>query len=81
MTLKFVLPVLLFAMVAGMSVATNAGPVRVMEGASAGGALILVQTPGMERRQDRRAIRQDCRQQNGLIGQAKRNCKQTARQQ
>jgi len=80
MTLKFVLPVLLFAMVAGMSVATNAGPVRVMEGASAGGALVLVQTPGMERRQDR-AIRQDCRQQNGLIGQAKRNCKQTARQQ
>ena len=81
MTSKFVLPMLIFVMVAGMSIPTNAAPVRVTDGASTGGALVLVQTPGMERRQERRVVRQDCRQQNGLIGQAKRNCKQNARSQ
>ena len=78
---KFVLPVLILGMVAGIPISTHAAPVRVMGGASTGGAVVLVQTPGMERRQERRADRRDCRQENGLIGQAKRECKQDARQQ
>jgi hypothetical protein len=39
----------------------------------------IAQTPGMNRRQDRRGDRQDCRQQEGL-GADKRNCKQQGRQ-
>ena len=39
------------------------------------------QTAGMERRQDRRETRQNCRQANGLVGADKRHCKQNARQQ
>jgi hypothetical protein len=38
------------------------------------------QTAGMNRRQDRRGDRQDCRQQEGLVGADKRNCKQQGRQ-
>ena len=40
----------------------------------------LAQTAGMNRRQDRRGDRQDCRQQEGLVGADKRNCKQQGRQ-
>ena len=40
----------------------------------------IAQTPGMNRRQDRRGDRQDCRQQEGLVGADKRNCKQQGRQ-
>ena len=39
------------------------------------------QTSGMERRQERRDTRQNCRQENGLVGADKRHCKQNARQQ
>ena len=39
------------------------------------------QTAGMERRQERRETRQNCRQANGLVGADKRHCKQNARQQ
>jgi hypothetical protein len=73
--------VLMFGMVAGTSVSTSAGTLQVREAASAEGLRVLAQTPGMERRQERRATRQDCRQQNGLVGAAKRHCKQGARQQ
>jgi hypothetical protein len=40
----------------------------------------IAQTAGMTRRQDRRGDRQDCRQQEGLVGADKRNCKQQGRQ-
>ena len=43
--------------------------------------LVLAQTTGMERRQERRDTRQNCRQANGLVGADKRHCKQNARQQ
>ena len=39
----------------------------------------VAQTAGMNRRQDRRDARQDCRQQEGLVGADKRNCKQQGR--
>jgi hypothetical protein len=39
----------------------------------------VAQTTGMNRRQDRRGDRQNCRQQAGL-GADKRNCKQQGRQ-
>jgi hypothetical protein len=67
-------------MVVGMSISTNAETVKVMDEVSTDGSFIVAQTNGMERRQDRRATRQDCRQQNGLVGADKRNCKQQGRQ-
>jgi hypothetical protein len=82
MTTKFVLPMLIFGMVAGMSIPTSAETVKVMDEASSTEApLVLAQTAGMERRQDRRETRQNCRQANGLVGADKRHCKQNARQQ
>ena len=42
-------------------------------------AFMLVATQGMDRRQDRRANRQDCRQDEGLVGKDKRDCKQDGR--
>ena len=82
MTTKFVLPMLIFGMVAGMSIPTSAETVKVMDEASSTEApLVLAQTAGMERRQDRRETRQKCRQANGLVGADKRHCKQNARQQ
>ena len=39
----------------------------------------IAQTNGMNRHQDRRGDRQDCRQQEG-VGADKRNCKQQGRQ-
>jgi hypothetical protein len=66
----------------GMLVSTpiNAETATVVDRVSADGSFIVAQTPGMERRQDRRDTRQDCRGQNGLVGQDKRNCKQQGRQ-
>ena len=81
MTPKFVLPMLIFGMVAGMSIPTNAETVKVMDEASTEAPLVLAQTAGMERRQERRETRQNCRQANGLVGADKRHCKQNARQQ
>ena len=72
---------IIFGMVVGMSISTNAETVTVMDGASADGSFIVAQTNGMDRRQDRRATRQDCRQQNGIVGADKRGCKQEGRQQ
>ena len=68
MTPKFPLPMLIFGMVVGISISTSAQTVKATEEASTERPFLLAQTTGMERRQDRRAIRQDYRQQNGFIG-------------
>ena len=65
---------IIFAMVAGMSISTRAETVKVMDKASTDGSFTIAQTNG----QDRRDTRQDCRQQEGA-GADKRNCKQEAR--
>lgn len=52
----------------------------VTDKASTDGSFIIAQTNGMNRRQDRRDTRQDCRQQEGAVGADKRNCKQEGRQ-
>ncbi len=80
MTPKFVLPMLIFGMVVGMSISTNAETVKGMDEASTDGSFVLAQTAGMERRGERRDTRQNCRQQNGLVGADKRHCKQQGRQ-
>ena len=68
---------LIFGMVVGMSVSTNAETLKVMnEAASTDRSFIIAQTNG----QNRRDTRQDCRQDNGAVGQDKRNCKQQGRQ-
>ena len=75
--------IIVFSLVAGMSIATNAETVKVTEivkvKASTDGSFALAQTNGTNRRQDRRGDRQDCRQQEG-VGADKRNCKQQGRQ-
>jgi hypothetical protein len=71
---------LIFGMVAGTSIPTNAETSNATDQASNNGSFIVAQTPGMERRQDRRGTRQDCRGENGLVGADKRNCKQEGRQ-
>ena len=78
---------LIFGMVAGMSistnaktVSTNAETVKVMDGAATDGSFIVAQTSGMERRGERRDTRQHCRGLNGLVGADKRHCKQVGRQ-
>jgi hypothetical protein len=70
---------IVFGVVVSMSIATNAETVK--DQASPDGSFTIAQTNGMERRQDRRDTRQDCRQQNGAVGADKRNCKQEGRQQ
>jgi len=67
---------LIFGMVVGMSISTNAETVKVMDEAASDGSFIIAQTNG----QDRRDTRQDCRQKNGAVGADKRNCKQQGRQ-
>ena len=54
MTTKFLLPTLIFGMLAGMSIPTNAETVKVMDDASTEAPLALAQTAGTERRQERR---------------------------
>jgi hypothetical protein len=71
---------IIFGVVVGMSISANAEPAKVMDETSIDGSFTIAQTNGMERRQDRRDTRQDCRQQNGLVGADKRNCKQQGRQ-
>ena len=63
---------IIFGMVVGMSITTNAETVKVMDEASTDGSFTIAQTNG----QDRRATRQDCRQDQGAVGADKRNCKQ-----
>ena len=73
--------IIIFGMVIGMSISTNAEPVKVVDEASTDASFTVAQTSGMKRRQDRRDTRQDCRQGEGLVGADKRNCKQQRRQQ
>ena len=73
--------IIIFSLVVGVPISTNAEIVKVMNVASPDGLFTLAQTGGMMRRQDRRDSRQDCRQQEGAIGMDKRNCKQQRRQQ
>ena len=68
--------VIIFGMVVGMSISTNAETVKVMDELSTDGSFTIAQTNGQERRD----TRQDCRGQNGAVGQDKRNCKQQERQ-
>jgi hypothetical protein len=67
---------IIFGMVIGMSIATNAETVKVMDKASTDSSFTIAQTNG----QGRRDTRQDCRQENGAVGADKRNCKQKGRQ-
>ena len=67
---------IIFGMVVGMSISTNAETVKVMDEASTDGSFTIAQTGG----QDRRDARQDCRQKEGAAGADKRNCKQQGRQ-
>jgi hypothetical protein len=72
---------IIFSLVVGVPISTNAETVKVMDEASSDGLFTLAQTGGMMRRQDRRDSRQDCRQQEGAVGADKRGCKQGRRQQ
>ena len=67
---------IIFGMVVGMSITTNAETVKVMDEASTDGSFTIAQTNG----QERRATRQDCRQAEGAVGADKRHCKQQGRQ-
>ena len=67
---------IIFGMVVGMSITTNAETVKVMDEASTDGSFTIAQTNG----QGRRDTRQDCRQGEGAVGSDKRNCKQQGRQ-
>ena len=67
---------IIFGMVVGMSISTNAETVKVMDEASTDGSFTIAQTNGQERRD----TRQNCRQANGAVGADKRNCKQQGRQ-
>ena len=72
---------IIFSMVIGMSISTNAETVKVKDEASTDRSFTIAQTNGMNWRQDRRGGRQDCRQLEGAVGAGKRNCKQEGRQQ
>ena len=72
---------IMLSMIGGVPIPKNADKGEVTNEASPEDLLILVQTGGMVRRQDRRDTRQDCRQQEGAVGMDKRNCKQVRRQQ
>ena len=67
---------IIFGMVVGMSISTNAETVKVMDEASTDGSFTIAQTNGQERRD----TRQNCRQANGVVGADKRHCKQQGRQ-
>ncbi len=67
--------IIIFGLLMGMPISTNAEPVA-MDKASTDGSFTIAQTRGQDRRDDR----QDCRQQEGVAGADKRNCKQEGRQ-
>jgi hypothetical protein len=72
--------IIIFGLVVGVPLPTGAETVEVMRGPSTDSSFTIAQTNGMTRRQDRRDARQDCRQQEGVVGADKRNCKQERRQ-
>jgi hypothetical protein len=53
---------------------------KASDKASTDGSFSIAQTQGMNRRGDRRDTRQDCRHQEGAVGQDMRGCKQQRRQ-
>jgi len=67
---------LIFGMVIGLSISTNAETVKAMDQALPDGSFVVAQTNG----QGRRDTRQDCRQTQGVAGADKRDCKQQGRQ-
>ena len=69
--------IIIFGMVVGMSISTNAETVKVMDEVSTDGSFTIAQTNSG---QERRDTRQNCRQANGAVGADKRHCKQTGRQ-
>jgi hypothetical protein len=69
-----------FCAAVGVSISANAETVTVIDSTSTDGSFIIAQTAGMERRRERRDTRQDCRQEEGLVGADKRNCRQVGRQ-
>ena len=71
---------IIFGIVVGMSISTNAKTVKVMDKAVTDGSFTIAQTSGMERRGERRDTRQNCRQAEGAVGSDKRHCKQQGRQ-
>lgn len=64
---------IIFGLTIGLYVA-NAEIIKVAT-AAPDGSFTVAQTNG----QDRRSDRQDCRQEGGLVGADKRNCKQDSR--
>ena len=75
--------ILIFSLVVGVSISQNAEAVTKFgksSEVSVASSFILAQTNGMNRRSDRRGDRQDCRQDEGAVGQDKRACKQAGRQ-
>ena len=72
--------IFVFSLVVAASILADAGIAAVMDKTSSDGSFTIAQTNGMNRRQDRRGDRQDCRQQEGAVGADKRNCKQEGRQ-
>ena len=73
--------ILIFSLVVGVPLSTNAETVKVMTGHHLRVCSPSPKPGGWMRRQDRRDARQDCCQQEGAIGMDKRNCKQERRQQ
>jgi hypothetical protein len=72
--------IIVFSLVVGVSISADPETATVMDKTSTDGSFTIAQTNGMNRRQDRRGDRQDCRQQEGAVGADKRNCKQEGRQ-
>ncbi len=71
---------LTLGLVVGGPTLAKAETIKAMDQISVERSIVIAQTGGMERRQDRRDTRQDCRDANGLVGKDKRNCKQQGRQ-
>ena len=82
------LSIIAFCLVVSASTSTNAETASAIDKASGDssfiasddGSFVIAQTSGMERRQGRRANRQECRHKEGVVGKDKRNCKQEGRQ-
>ena len=72
---------IMLSMVGGAPMPMNADNRGEMNEVSPDKLFTLVQTGGMNRRGDRRDTKQDCRQQEGVVGGDKRDCKQEGRQQ
>ncbi len=71
---------LTLGLVVGGPTLAKAETIKAMDQISVERSIVIAQTGGMERRQDRRDTRQDCRDANRLVGKDKRNCKQQGRQ-